>query len=278
MTDKSLPNDIGLIVGLALNEDIGDGDITSALLSEDLKVKASITCRENAILCGVPWVEKVYEKIDNSVKIEWRFEEGANVQVGDKVAMISGSAKAILSGERTALNFLQTLSGTATITTQYLAALKGTSTKLLDTRKTLPGLRTAQKYAVKIAGGSNHRAGLYDAYLIKENHIKSCGNISNAIVEARRLNPSKSLEIEVQNLKEFREALSLKPDIIMLDNFKIANIKKAVAINSNSVKLEVSGGVDLESLAIIAKIGIDYISVGALTKHCRSIDFSLLLE
>ena len=278
MTDKFLPNDIGLIVGLALNEDIGDGDITSALLSEDLKVKASITCRENAILCGVPWVEKVYEKIDNSVKIEWRFEEGANVQVGDKVAMISGSAKAILSGERTALNFLQTLSGTATITTQYLAALKGTSTKLLDTRKTLPGLRTAQKYAVKIAGGSNHRAGLYDAYLIKENHIKSCGNISNAIVEARRLNPSKSLEIEVQNLKEFREALSLKPDIIMLDNFKIANIKKAVAINSNSVKLEVSGGVDLESLAIIAKIGIDYISVGALTKHCRSIDFSLLLE
>ena len=278
MTDKSLPNDIGLIVGLALNEDIGDGDITSALLSEDLKVKASITCRENAILCGVPWVEKVYEKIDDSVKIEWRFEEGANLQVGDKVAMISGSAKAILSGERTALNFLQTLSGTATITTQYLAALKGTSTKLLDTRKTLPGLRTAQKYAVKIAGGSNHRAGLYDAYLIKENHIKSCGNISNAIVEARRLNPSKSLEIEVQNLKEFREALSLKPDIIMLDNFKIANIKKAVAINSNSVKLEVSGGVDLESLAIIAKIGIDYISVGALTKHCRSIDFSLLLE
>ena len=278
MTDKSLPNDIGLIVGLALNEDIGDGDITSALLSEDLKVKASITCRENAILCGVPWVQKVYEKIDNSVKIEWRFEEGANLQVGDKVAMISGSAKAILSGERTALNFLQTLSGTATITTQYLAALKGTSTKLLDTRKTLPGLRTAQKYAVKIAGGSNHRAGLYDAYLIKENHIKSCGNISNAIVEARRLNPSKSLEIEVQNLKEFREALSLKPDIIMLDNFKIANIKKAVAINSNSVKLEVSGGVDLESLAIIAKIGIDYISVGALTKHCRSIDFSLLLE
>ena len=278
MTDKFLPNDISLIVGLALNEDIGDGDITSALLSEDLKAKASITCRENAILCGVPWVEKVYERIDNSVKIEWRFEEGANVQVGDKVAMISGSAKAILSGERTALNFLQTLSGTATITTQYLAALKGTSTKLLDTRKTLPGLRTAQKYAVKIAGGSNHRAGLYDAYLIKENHIKSCGNISNAIVEARRLNPSKSLEIEVQNLKEFREALSLKPDIIMLDNFKIANIKKAVAINSNSVKLEVSGGVDLESLAIIAKIGIDYISVGALTKHCRSIDFSLLLE
>ncbi len=278
MTDKSLPNDIGLIVGLALNEDIGDGDITSALLSEGLKAKASITCRENAILCGVPWVQKVYEKIDNSVKIEWRFEEGANVQVGDKIAMISGSARAILSGERTALNFLQTLSGTATTTTQYLAALKGTSTKLLDTRKTLPGLRTAQKYAVKIAGGSNHRAGLYDAYLIKENHIKSCGNISNAIVEARRLNPSKSLEIEVQNLKEFREALSLKPDIIMLDNFKIANIKKAVAINSNSVKLEVSGGVDLESLAIIAKIGIDYISVGALTKHCRSIDFSLLLE
>ena len=278
MADKSLPSDLGLIVGLALSEDIGDGDITSALVPSSLKVRASITCRENAILCGIPWAQKVYERIDSSVKIDWRFEEGTNLQAGDKIAMITGSARAILSGERTVLNFLQTLSGTATTTMRYLTALKGTSTKLLDTRKTLPGLRTAQKYAVKIAGGSNHRAGLYDAYLIKENHIKSCGNIANAIAEARRLNPSKNLEVEVQNLKEFREALSLKPEIIMLDNFKIEDMKKAVAINSNSVKLEVSGGVDLESLAIIAKTGIDYISVGALTKHCRSIDFSLLLE
>ena len=278
MTNIPLPNDLDLIVSLALNEDIGDGDITARLIPGDLKVKAKIICKENAVLCGIPWAQEAYKQIDKSLQIKWKFKEGDKIKVGDKVAGIIGDARAILSGERTVLNFLQTLSGTATTTAEYLTTLKNTSTKLLDTRKTLPGLRTAQKYAVKIAGGVNHRAGLYDAYLIKENHIKSCGSISNAISEARKMNPSKILEVEVQNLEELREALNLKPNIIMLDNFSLTDIKKAVAINSNSIKLEVSGGIDLESLANIAKTGIDYISVGALTKHCQAIDFSLLLE
>ena len=207
----------------------------------------------------------VYKKIDNSICIDWHFEEGASVEVGDSVASITGQARTILTGERTALNFLQTLSGTATIVREYLIGLKGTNTKLLDTRKTLPGLREAQKYAVRVAGGTNHRRGLYDAYLVKENHIKSCGSISKALEEARRINPDKFLEVEV------------KPNMIMLDNFRLSDMEKAVAINSGSVKLEVSGGIDLDSLANIARTGVDYISVGALTKHCRAIDYSLLL-
>ena len=277
MSKYPLPGDLGLIIDLALTEDIGDGDITSLLISEDCSVKAHIICKENAILCGTPWVSEVYKKIDNSIQIEWNFEEGTCVEVGDSIASITGQARTILTGERTALNFLQTLSGTATIAREYLIALEGTNTKLLDTRKTLPGLREAQKYAVRVAGGTNHRRGLYDAYLIKENHIKSCGSISKALKEARRLKPDKFLEIEVRNIDEFKEALSLKPNMIMLDNFQLSDMEKAVAINSGTVKLEVSGGIDLDSLANIARTGVDYISIGALTKHCRAIDYSLLL-
>jgi len=277
MSKYPLTDDLGPIIDLALTEDIGDGDITSLLIPEDRSVRAHIICRENAILCGTPWVIEVYKKIDNSIQVELEYEEGANVGVGDSIASITGKARAILSGERTALNFLQTLSGTATIVRKYLTALEGTKTKLLDTRKTLPGLREAQKYAVKVAGGTNHRRGLYDAYLIKENHIKAYGSISRAIAEARKMNPDRFLEIEVQSINEFKEAASLKPDMIMLDNFNLSNLKKAVSINSGLVKLEVSGGIDLDSLANIARTGVDYISVGALTKHCRAIDFSLLL-
>ena len=277
MSKYPLTDDLGPIIDLALTEDIGDGDITSLLIPEDRSVRAHIICRENAILCGTPWLIEVYKKIDNSIQVELEYEEGANVGVGDSIASITGNARAILSGERTALNFLQTLSGTATIVRKYLTALEGTKTKLLDTRKTLPGLREAQKYAVKVAGGTNHRRGLYDAYLIKENHIKAYGSISRAIAEARKMNPDRFLEIEVQSINEFKEAASLKPDMIMLDNFNLSNLKKAVSINSGLVKLEVSGGIDLDSLANIARTGVDYISVGALTKHCRAIDFSLLL-
>ena len=277
MSEYPLPGDLDSIIDLALIEDIGDGDITSLLITEDRSVKAHIICKENAILCGIPWVDAGYKKIDNSTRIDWHFEEGTNVEVGDSVASITGQARTILTGERTALNFLQTLSGTATIVREYLIALKGTNTELLDTRKTLPGLREAQKYAVRVAGGTNHRRGLYDAYLIKENHIKSCGSISKALKEARRLRPDKFLEIEVRNIDEFKEALSLKPNMIMLDNFQLSDMEKAVAINSGSVKLEVSGGIDLDSLANIARTGVDYISVGALTKHCRAVDYSLLL-
>ena len=277
MTDSSLPTDLALIVNLALQEDIGDGDITSLLIADNLQAKAHILCREEAILCGIAWVEETYRNIDSRVQIQWNFKDGDSLKKDAQVAEIVGNARAILTGERTALNFLQTLSGTATITKQYTERLKGTSVILLDTRKTLPGMRNAQKYAVRVAGGSNHRKGLYDAYLIKENHIQSCGNISNAIATARKINPNKVLEVEVQNLEQLSEAISAKPDIIMLDNFKLQDIRKAVTINPGNAKLEVSGNINQESLVNVAKTGVDYISVGALTKHCRAIDFSLLL-
>ena len=277
MTDSSLPTDLALIVNLALQEDIGDGDITSLLIADNLQAKAHILCREEAILCGIAWVEETYRNIDSRVQIQWNFKDGDSLKKDSQVAEIIGNARAILTGERTALNFLQTLSGTATITKQYTERLKGTSVILLDTRKTLPGMRNAQKYAVRVAGGSNHRKGLYDAYLIKENHIQSCGNISNAIATARKINPNKVLEVEVQNLEQLSEAISAKPDIIMLDNFKLQDIRKAVTINPGNAKLEVSGNINQESLVNVAKTGVDYISVGALTKHCRAIDFSLLL-
>ena len=277
MTDSSLPTDLALIVNLALQEDIGDGDITSLLIADNLQAKAHILCREEAILCGIACVEETYRNIDSRVQIQWNFKDGDSLKKDAQVAEIVGNARAILTGERTALNFLQTLSGTATITKQYTERLKGTSVILLDTRKTLPGMRNAQKYAVRVAGGSNHRKGLYDAYLVKENHIQSCGNISNAIATARKINPNKVLEVEVQNLEQLSEAISAKPDIIMLDNFKLQDIRKAVTINPGNAKLEVSGNINQESLVNVAKTGVDYISVGALTKHCRAIDFSLLL-
>lgn len=277
MTDNSLPTDLALIVNLALQEDVGDGDITSLLIADNLQAKAHILCREEAILCGIAWVEETYRNIDSRLQIQWNFKDGDSLKKDAQVAEIIGNARAILTGERTALNFLQTLSGTATITKQYTERLKGTSVILLDTRKTLPGMRNAQKYAVRVAGGSNHRKGLYDAYLVKENHIQSCGNISNAIATARKINPNKVLEVEVQNLEQLSEAISAKPDIIMLDNFKLQDIRKAVTINPGNAKLEVSGNINQESLVNVAKTGVDYISVGALTKHCRAIDFSLLL-
>ena len=277
MTDSSLPTDLALIVNLALQEDIGDGDITSLLIADNLQAKAHILCREEAILCGIAWVEETYRNIDSRLQIQWNFKDGDSLKKDSQVAEIIGNARAILTGERTALNFLQTLSGTATITKQYTERLKGTSVILLDTRKTLPGMRNAQKYAVRVAGGSNHRKGLYDAYLIKENHIQSCGNISNAIATARKINPNKVLEVEVQNLEQLSEAISSKPDIIMLDNFELQDIRKAVTIYLGNAKLEVSGNINQESLVNVAKTGVDYISVGALTKHCRAIDFSLLL-
>ena len=277
MTDNSLPTDLALIVKLALQEDVGDGDITSLLIADNLQAKAHILCREEAILCGIAWVEETYRNIDSRLQIQWNFKDGDSLKKDAQVAEIIGNARAILTGERTALNFLQTLSGTATTTKQYTERLKGTSVILLDTRKTLPGMRNAQKYAVRVAGGSNHRKGLYDAYLVKENHIQSCGNISNAIATARKINPNKVLEVEVQNLEQLSEAISAKPDIIMLDNFELQDIRKAVTINSGNAKLEVSGNINQESLVNVAKTGVDYISVGALTKHCRAIDFSLLI-
>ena len=266
-------------VRIALAEDIGSGDITAALLPSTQMLEAVIITREPMLVCGQAWVNEVFAQIDATVSCHWYVTEGAWLPSPTRLCRITGPARAILSGERTALNFLQTLSGTATQTHAFLQALKGTSTRLLDTRKTLPGLRTAQKYAVACAGAMNHRMGLYDAFLIKENHIAACGSIQAAISMARKTYPHLFLEVEVQNIIELREALTCKPDRILLDNFELPSISEAVAINQPKIcDLEVSGGVDVSTIRALAQTGVDYISVGSLTKSVRAIDLSLLVE
>lgn len=262
----------------ALIEDLGTGDITAALLPANKIVDALIISREPMLVCGQPWVDSVFTEIDPTITLKWQVEEGAWLDKPATLCHIHGSARSILSAERTALNFLQTLSATATQTHHFLKPLKGHKTKLLDTRKTLPGLRYAQKYAVACAGGTNHRLGLYDAFLIKENHIKACGSIHAAIELARQSAPNLLVEIEVETLDELREALAAKPDRIMLDNFNLHMITEAVAINQQRCKLEVSGGVDLSTIERIAETGVDYVSVGAITKSIQAIDLSLLIK
>ncbi|MBW5802378.1 carboxylating nicotinate-nucleotide diphosphorylase [Coxiella endosymbiont of Ornithodoros amblus] len=262
-------------VHAALVEDIGSGDITAELISAETVSQASIISREDAIICGIPWVDEVYQAVDSSVKIQWKVKDGDFVSSNQTLALLRGKACSLVTGERTALNWLQTLSGTATAVSRYVEKLKGTSAHLLDTRKTIPGLRYAQKYAVRCGGGKNHRMGLYDAFLIKENHILICGSLTQAIQKARTSHPEKTLEIEVESLNELQEALSAKANIILLDNFDIDTIKKAVKINNSKAKLEISGNVNLETIHEIAKTGVDYISVGALTKHLRAIDLSM---
>lgn len=262
----------------ALAEDIGSGDITGALLSSTQMLNAEIITREPMLVCGQAWANEVFAQIDNKVACQWLVTEGAWLPSPTSLCRITGPARAILSGERTALNFLQTLSGTATQTHIFLQALTGTSTRLLDTRKTLPGLRMAQKYAVACAGAMNHRMGLYDAFLIKENHIAACGSIQAAVSMARQAHPQVFLEVEVQNIIELREALACKPDRILLDNFDLPTIAEAVAINQPKIcDLEVSGGVDVTTIRALAETGVDYISVGSLTKSVRAIDLSLLV-
>jgi len=263
----------------ALAEDIGTGDVTAALLPADLHVKANIISREPMLVCGQPWVNCVFSEIDPTIEIDWLVEEGAWLNEPAVLCSIRGLASNILTAERTALNFMQTLSGTATQTYHYLKRLEGFSTRLLDTRKTLPGLRLAQKYAVSCAGGMNHRLGLYDAFLIKENHIKACGSIQKAIAMARAVPGNLLVEIEVETLDELHEALKTRPDRILLDNFTLEMMVDAVAMNQLwQCELEVSGGVSLETIAAIAETGVDYISVGAITKSVRAIDLSLLVE
>jgi nicotinate-nucleotide pyrophosphorylase (carboxylating) len=263
------------IIQLSLQEDIGSGDITAELISPNEKATAHIITRESAIICGIDWVNEVYVQIDSSVIIDWKVKEGAEIKTNQIVAELKGLARSLVTGERCALNWLQTLSGTATTVKKYCSALKNTHTQLLDTRKTIPGLRMAQKYAVKIVGGKNHRMGLFDAYLIKENHIAACGGIQNAVAQARTLHPKKIIEVEVENLEELTEALECGVDIIMLDNFTMNDIKKAVLINQKQAKLEVSGNINLDNLKTLADTGVDYISIGALTKHLHAIDFSM---
>ncbi len=265
-------------VTLALLEDVGEGDITAALLPETLEVQATIVSREPMLLCGQAWSDGVFKTADPSIKIDWYVTESSYLDEPQRLCTLKGKARAILTAERAALNFLQTLSGTATTTRRYATRLQGYPVTLLDTRKTLPGLRYAQKYAVRCGGGMNHRIGLYDAYLIKENHIRACGSLTDAILRARSLHPEKFLEVEVETLAELKEALSACPDRILLDNFTLEMMREAVQLNKNALPLEVSGGVDEETIASIAAIGIQCISVGALTKHLRAIDLSLLIE
>lgn len=276
-THSLLKADIIFQVKQALTEDIGDGDITAELIPSDTNAEAFVITREDCVLCGQEWVNEVFRQLDPSIQIDWSVQEGAWVKANSTLFSLKGSARHLLTGERTALNFLQFLSGTATLSHYYADLVKDTQVRLLDTRKTVPGLRTAQKYAVKIGGNHNHRIGLYDAYLIKENHIAACGGIRAAIQSARKKAPAKTVEIEVENLTEFTEAFQAGADIIMLDNFSLDDMKKAVEINDGKTRLEASGGITESTLRAIAETGVDFISIGALTKDVKSIDLSFRL-
>jgi len=258
-----------------IKDDVGSGDITAELIPMGVTADAQVISRESAMICGIAWFDEVYRQIDKSISIEWLVKEGELVKPEQCIVKLGGSARSLVTGERCALNWLQTLSGTATQVSDYVKFLDGYKAQLLDTRKTIPGLRYAQKYAVKVAGGKNHRMGLFDAYLIKENHIASCGSIKKAIQQARVLYSDKPIEIEVENIDELRQALAENADIVMLDNFSYDMMNEAVAINQGQAKLEVSGNVESAQLKKIADTGVDFISMGALTKHVRAIDFSM---
>jgi len=293
MLSPELQQDIKHTVSWALSEDLGQDlsqsgddnpwhselDITAALIPKDNKAVATIITREDCILCGVEWLNEVFNQLDQltgeSTKITWFANDGQFVKANSVLCELSGSARTLLTGERTALNFLQTLSGTATVTSTYVRELAESNTKLLDTRKTLPGLRSAQKYAVTCGGGVNHRIGLFDAFLIKENHIAACGGIANAVSTAKHNHTDKKVEVEVENLDELTQALTAGADIIMLDNFTTEMIEQAVALTKGKSKLEVSGNMTLATLREYAKAGVDYISSGALTKHVHAIDLSM---
>lgn len=262
-------------VRASLEEDIGNGDITASLISNQDHAHAIVVVRESAVLSGSLWFQKVFETLDPKIEVKWHFKDGDTIQTGDIVCEVIGSARTILTGERTALNFLQTLSGTATKTHRFAKALEHSTTKILDTRKTLPGLRLAQKYAVSCGGGHNHRMGLYDAILIKENHILACGSIVKAVSQAKRSNPSMRVEVEVESLEELQEAVDAEADMVLLDNFSLDDVKKAIAIVDNSLLIELSGGMDLDKVVKLKDLGADFISVGALTKDLHATDFSM---
>jgi len=262
-------------VHTALNEDIGSGDVTAKLIAEDDFSLATVISREAGTICGIDWFEEVFAQLDSQVFIEWDVEDGDIVEAGQQLCSLSGSTRALLTGERCALNFLQTLSGTATKAAEYAAAVKNTNVKVLDTRKTIPGLRLAQKYAAKCGGCHNHRIGLFDAILIKENHILAAGGIAEAVEAARFHSPELMIEVEVENLDELQLALDANVDRIMLDNFDLDLLVQAVKINNNKTELEASGNVTLKTIAGIADTGVDYISTGAVTKDVKALDLSM---
>ena len=274
---RELQQDIQTSVRWALQEDIGSGDITAQLIAAKTQATARIITRESAVLAGTAWVNEVFRQLDPSVVVSWKAQEGDAICPNQTLFTLQGSARSILTGERCALNFLQTLSGTARICRHYADIVEGTQVKLLDTRKTLPGLRTAQKYAVTQGGCFNHRIGLYDAFLIKENHIAACGGIDKAVAQAHIIAPNKKVEVEVENLQELDQALNAGADIIMLDNFNLTDMATAVSITRGKAKLEASGGITHETLRPIAETGVDFISIGALTKDCKALDLSLRL-
>ena len=260
-----------------LEEDIGSGDITAAIIPEAMRAEAEVVTREAMVLCGRAWFEAVFKALDADLVIEWLAAEGETVGKDMLLCKLSGSARSLLTGERTALNLLQTLSATATVARRYADAVSGTGCKVLDTRKTIPGLRNAQKYAVACGGCYNHRIGLYDGVLIKENHIIAAGSIAQAIRAARQLT-SVRVEVEVESLQEFLEAVAAKPDRIMLDNFSLEDMAEAVKLNSGAIELEASGNIGLHNIRTIAETGVDYISIGALTKHITAVDLSMRIK
>lgn len=270
--------DINPIVKLALNEDIGSGDITAALVPSRDTAHASVITREAGVLCGTQFVDAVFYAVDPGVSVEWKKTDGDRLAPNDVLFTLAGNARSILTGERAALNFLQMLSGTASYSASLVSIVEGTNAKLLDTRKTIPGFRNAQKYAVTCGGCFNHRIGLFDAFLIKENHIAACGGIRQAIEQARQSAPAKPIEIEVENLQELEQALTAKADRVMLDNFTLDDMRRAVAMTRGEAELEASGNVTEATLRGIAETGVDFISIGALTKVVMPLDLSLRLS
>lgn len=279
--NSPLPSDLPEQVARALREDIGPGDITAGLIPARTRARAHVLCRERAVLCGTAWFDETFRQIDPLVEIRWHFLDGSHAAADSILCELEGPARSLLTGERTALNFLQLLSGTASVTQRYVEALTGTQCRILDTRKTIPGLRSAQKYAVRCGGGTNHRLGLYDMVLIKENHIAAAGSIAAAVTSARHDAPGVRVEVEAETLDQLRQGLDAHADIILLDNFALDDVRAAVALNRSHARpaqLECSGGVDLGRLRAIAETGVDYISVGSLTKHITAIDLSMRID
>lgn len=268
--------DIREQVRRALSEDVGDGDLTANLIPEDARSEATVICREAATVCGRDWFNQVFSLLDESILIDWQVSDGDRVEPNQLLCILTGPSRALLTGERSALNFLQTLSGTATLASRYAEAVSSTGVKVLDTRKTIPGLRKAQKYAVSCGGCHNHRIGLYDGVLIKENHIAAAGSIAEAVKQARHHAPADiPIEVEVEDLNQVREALAAGADILLLDNMQPDTLREAVELNHGQARLEASGGITLENIRVIAETGVDFISIGELTKHLHAIDLSM---
>ncbi len=274
----NLTDSVAADVARALEEDVGPGDLTAALIPADARRRARVVVRESAVIAGRPWFDAVFTRLDPAIRVDWQVEEGERVAAEGVICTLEGPARALMSGERTALNFLQTLSGTATRARAYADAVSGTGTRILDTRKTLPGLRLAQKYAVRVGGCVNHRVGLFDAILVKENHIMACGGIEAAVRAAREQATGVMVEVEVETLDELDAALAAGVDRVMLDNFPLDRLREAVARVDGTAETEASGGITFDGLRAIAETGVDYISVGALTKDVTAVDLSMRIE